>query len=54
MKKKVTSSYKNNKQLIKVFHVNSKVVVVFVGAFFGRIVLPPAVMGWAASCDDRP
>ena len=25
-----------------------------VGAFFGRIGLPPAVMGWAASCDDRP
>ena len=25
-----------------------------VGAFSGRIGLPPAVMGWAASCDDRP
>ena len=23
-----------------------------VGAFSGRIGLPPAVMGWAASCDD--
>ena len=27
---------------------------VVVGAFFDRIGLPPAVMGWAASCDDRP
>ena len=26
----------------------------FVGAFFGRIGLPPAVMGWVASCNDRP
>ena len=25
-----------------------------VGAFSGRIGLPPAVMGWAASCDDGP
>ena len=25
-----------------------------VGAFFGRIGLPPAVMGWATSCDNRP
>ena len=25
-----------------------------VGAFSGRIGLPPAVMGWATSCDDRP
>ena len=25
-----------------------------VGAFFGRIGLPPAIMGWAASCDDGP
>ena len=25
-----------------------------VGAFFGGIGLPPAVMGWVASCDDRP
>ena len=25
-----------------------------VGAFFGRIGLPPVVMGWAASCDDGP
>ena len=23
-------------------------------AFFGGIGLPPAVMGWAASCDDGP
>ena len=28
--------------------------IVSVGAFFGGIGLPPAVMGWAASCDDRP
>ena len=28
--------------------------VTFVGAFFGGTGLPPAVMGWAASCDDRP
>ena len=27
---------------------------VVVGAFFGRIGQPLAVMGWAASCDDRP
>ena len=26
----------------------------FVGAFSSRIGLPPAVMGWAASCDDGP
>ena len=26
----------------------------FVGAFSGRIGLPPAVMGWAASRDDGP
>ena len=25
-----------------------------VGAFSGRIRLPPAVMGWAASCDGGP
>ena len=25
-----------------------------VGAFFDRIGLPPAVMGWAASCDGGP
>ena len=25
-----------------------------VGAFSGRIGLPPTVMGWAASCDDGP
>ena len=25
-----------------------------VGAFSGRIGLPPAVMGWATSCDDGP
>ena len=25
-----------------------------VGAFSGRIGLPPAVMGWAASCNDGP
>ena len=25
-----------------------------VGAFSGRIGLPPAVMGWAASCGDGP
>ena len=25
-----------------------------VGAFSVRIGLPPAVMGWAASCDDGP
>ena len=25
-----------------------------VGAFSVRIWLPPAVMGWAASCDDGP
>ena len=24
------------------------------GAFSGRIGLPPAAMGWAASCDDGP
>ena len=28
--------------------------LVSVGAFFGRIELPPAVMGWAASYDDGP
>ena len=26
--------------------------LVLVGAFSGRIGLPPAVMGWAASCDS--
>ena len=26
----------------------------FVGAFSGRIGLPPAVTGWAASCDGGP
>ena len=26
----------------------------FVRAFSGRIGLPPAVMGWAVSCDDGP
>ena len=25
-----------------------------VGAFVGKIGLSPAVMGWAASCDDGP
>ena len=30
------------------------ILLYVVGAFFGRIRLPPAVMGWAASCDDRP
>ena len=25
-----------------------------VGAFSGRIGLPPVVMGWAASCDGGP
>ena len=24
------------------------------GPFSGRIGLPPAIMGWAASCDDGP
>ena len=28
--------------------------LIAVGAFFGRIGLPPAVMGWAASRDDGP
>ena len=28
--------------------------IAVVGAFFGRIRLPPAVMGWAVSCDDEP
>ena len=28
--------------------------LIAVGAFFGRIGLPPAVMGWAASRDNGP
>ena len=31
-----------------------KFLFAFVGAFSGRIGLPPTVMGWAASCDDGP
>ena len=34
------------------FFVNDLYVVV--GAFSGRIGLPPAVTGWAASHDDGP
>ena len=29
-------------------------IYISIGAFFGRIGLSPAVMGWAASCDDGP
>ena len=29
-------------------------VYIYVGAFSGRIGLPPAVTGWAASCGDGP
>ena len=36
---------------IQIFY---KTNLVSVGAFCGGIGLPPAVMGWAASCDDGP
>ena len=43
----------------KVKNINPKAYVCFtphklnsVGAFFGRIGLPPAVMDWAASCGN--
>ena len=36
------------------WHLEKKNFCNGVGAFSGRIGLPPAVMGWAASCDDGP
>ena len=33
---------------------NSLTHYILVGAFSGRIGLPPAIMGWADSCDDGP
>ena len=45
--------YKIFKKLTN-YYDNLLISLIDVGAFFGRIGLPPAVMGWAASCDDGP
>ena len=39
---------------ILIGYTNKSTTKMCVGAFFGGIGLPSAVMGWAASCDDRP
>ena len=52
-------SYMGQQNCLRFQHGLTKLVVLFihlliVGAFSGRIGLPPAVTGWAASCDGGP
>ena len=45
-----TPGVPNNFLFVTLSHMD----LVFVGAFSGRIGLPLAVTGWAASCDGGP
>ena len=53
-KSSLLESEKSEISLLSSNAVTSLIDLNIAGAFSGRIGLPPAVMGWAASCDDGP
>ena len=57
-KKKIVLGDKHHNKILEesldIFRIIPFYLKIVVGAFSGRIGLPPAVMGWAASCDGGP